>query len=74
MSNPIESKLVIQVLTLSDGQPFWSDLMGHTYTLNDIRTAYNAYNQLLADAPVNQYRLINVKVDMLATNQLPEGK
>lgn len=74
MSNPIESKLVIQVLTLSDGRPFWADLLGHTYGLNDIRTAYNAYNQLLADAPVNTCRLVNIKVDLLATNQPPEGK
>lgn len=70
MSNPIESKLVIQILTKdSDGNPAWADLMSHSYTLTDIRSAYNNYNQLTANAPVNTYRLVNIKVDLLATNE-----
>ena len=66
MSNPIESKLVIQFL--EEGR--WVNLS--TYTLTDIQTAYKVYNQLTA-ATLDAYRLVNIKVDLLATNQ-PEAK
>lgn len=67
MSNPIESKLVIQYL--DNGE--WKDLS--KYGLGQIRDAYNIYNQLTANT-LNQYRLVNIKVDLLATNQPVEGK
>ena len=67
MSNPIESKLVIQYL--DNGE--WKDLS--KYGLGQIRDAYNIYNQLTANT-LNQYRLVNIKVDLLATNQPLEGK
>lgn len=63
MSNPIESKLVIQYL--DNGE--WKKLS--EYGLNDIQTAYKVYNQLVTAASVDVYRLVNIKVDLLATNQ-----
>ncbi len=63
MSNPIESKLVIQFL--EEGR--WVNLS--TYDLNQIQTAYKVYNQLTAQT-LDIYRLVNVKTDLLATNQV----
>lgn len=69
MSNPIESKLVIQYVG-EDGE--WQDLS--KYSLGQIQEAYKVYNQLVSAASVDVYRLVNVKVDLLATSQAPEGK
>jgi hypothetical protein len=63
VSNPIESKLVIQFL--EEGR--WVNLS--TYDLNQIQTAYKVYNQLTAQT-LDIYRLVNVKTDLLATNQV----
>ena len=63
MSNPIESKLVIQFL--EEGR--WVNLS--TYDLNQIQTAYKVYNQLTAQT-LDIYRLVNVNTDLLATNQV----
>ena len=68
MSNPIDSKLVIQYVG-EDGE--WKKLS--EYGLNDIQTAYKVYNQLVGASNLDVYRLVNVKVDLLATNN-PEGK
>ena len=69
MSNPIESKLVIQYL--DNGE--WKDLS--SYALTDIQTAYNVYNQLTSSkSTLDAYRLVNVKVDLLAANQATEAK
>ena len=67
MSNPIDSKLVIQYVG-EDGE--WQDLS--KYTLGQIQEAYKVYNQLTADT-LDVYRLVNIKVDLLATSQAPEG-
>ena len=64
MSNPIESKLVIQYVG-EDGE--WKDLS--KYDLGQIQEAYKVYNQLITAASVDVYRLVNVKVDLLATSQ-----
>lgn len=69
VSNPIESKLVIQYL--DNGE--WKDLS--SYALTDIQTAYNVYNQLTSSkSTLDAYRLVNVKVDLLAANQATEAK
>lgn len=65
MSNPIDSKLVIQYVG-EDGE--WQDLS--KYTLGQIQEAYKVYNQLTADT-LDVYRLVNIKVDLLATSQAP---
>lgn len=69
MSNPIESKLVIQHVG-EDGK--WKDLS--KYDLGQIQEAYKVYNQLVTAASVDVYRLVNVKIDLLATSQVLEGK
>lgn len=69
MSNPVESKLVIQYVG-EDGE--WQDLS--KYSLGQIQEAYKVYNQLVSAASVDVYRLVNVKVDLLVTSQAPEGK
>lgn len=68
MSNPIESKLVIQYL--NEGE--WKKLS--EYNLTQVQEAYSALGQLVDAANGAVYRLVNIKVDLLATNQPPEGK
>jgi DNA-binding CsgD family transcriptional regulator len=68
MSNPIESKLVIQYL--NEGE--WKKLS--EYNLTQVQEAYSALGQLVDAANGDVYRLVNIKVDLLATNQPPEGK
>ncbi len=68
MSNPIESKLVIQYL--ADGE--WKKLS--EYNLNQVQEAYSTLGQLVDAAKGDVYRLVHIKVDLLATSQAPEGK
>ena len=68
MSNPIESKLVIQYL--DDGE--WKKLS--EYNLNQVQEAYSTLGQLVDAAKGDVYRLVNIKIDLLATSQPPEGK
>lgn len=68
MSNPIESKLVIQYL--DDGE--WKKLS--EYSLTQVQEAYSTLGQLVDAAKGDVYRLVNIKVDLLATSQAPEGK
>lgn len=68
MSNPIESKLVIQHLDAGE----WKKLS--EYNLTQVQEAYTTLGQLVDAANGDVYRLVNIKVDLLATNQPPEGK
>jgi len=68
MSNPIESKLVIQYWDAGE----WKKLS--EYNLNQVQEAYSTLGQLVDAANGDAYRLVNIKVDLLATNQPPEGK
>lgn len=68
MSNPIESKLVIQYLEGGE----WKKLS--EYNLNQVQEAYSTLGQLVDAATGDVYRLVNIKIDLLATNQPPEGK
>ena len=68
MSNPIESKLVIQYLDAGE----WKKLS--EYNLNQVQEAYSTLGQLVDAANGDVYRLVNIKVDLLATNRPPEGK
>ncbi len=74
MSNPIENKLVIQIATKdADGNPAWADLLGQKpYKLTEVQRAFAALDKLAEEAPVNEYRLVNVKVDLLAIRQKQE--
>jgi len=68
MSNPIESKLVIQYWDAGE----WKKLS--EYNLTQVQEAYTALGQLVDAANGDAYRLVNIRIDLLATNQPPEAK
>lgn len=44
------------------------------YNLTQVQEAYTALGQLVDAANGDAYRLVNIRIDLLATNQPPEAK